>query len=336
MFIARRRDPIPPSRRAFTLIELLVVIAIIAILIALLLPAVQQARESARRTQCRNNLKQLALACHNFESTYGRLPPGYLGPDTPVDSGNSGSQLGPLAQLLPYVEQSAVFNGITVNQLNVDAPAASQTTWFNEATCRVAFVAKIPGYICPSAAPAQHTAAGMPLITRWHWWSTGPGAGSSNWYTLAAGTVLSGNSIDNAGRTNYFGVAGFYGELNDTAWDQWKGCFARRSKTRLRDLSDGTTNVLMFGESLGTINATNTLDAGNTWISTGILPTYQGTPINAFTGANLYRRYSSSHVGIAHFAMGDGSVRPVSVNIDARTFQRYLAGGSDGNSVGEF
>jgi prepilin-type N-terminal cleavage/methylation domain-containing protein len=77
--------PVQQNRadRGFTLIELLVVIAIIAILIALLLPAVQQAREAARRTQCKNNMKQLALAAHNFESTYGNLPPGYLGPDLP-------------------------------------------------------------------------------------------------------------------------------------------------------------------------------------------------------------------------------------------------------------
>jgi prepilin-type N-terminal cleavage/methylation domain-containing protein len=99
--------PVKQSRadRGFTLIELLVVIAIIAILIALLLPAVQQAREAARRTQCKNNMKQLALAAHNFEGTYGNLPPGYLGPDLPTNDGNiAGSPyIGPLAHLLPYV-----------------------------------------------------------------------------------------------------------------------------------------------------------------------------------------------------------------------------------------
>ncbi|MFM7919749.1 MAG: type II secretion system protein, partial [Planctomycetaceae bacterium] len=88
-------------QRGFTLIELLVVIAIIAILVALLLPAVQQAREAARRTQCKNNLKQIGLGMHNYESTYGMLPPAM---------GRFGCCWGTwLVNLLPYVEQTAVF-----------------------------------------------------------------------------------------------------------------------------------------------------------------------------------------------------------------------------------
>lgn len=104
------------SRRGFTLIELLVVIAIIAILIALLLPAVQQAREAARRTQCKNNLRQITLAVHNYESTVGLFPPsvclerGALG--TGVVSAGSWSAL---ARVLPYIDQGNLFNLIDLS-----------------------------------------------------------------------------------------------------------------------------------------------------------------------------------------------------------------------------
>ena len=105
-----------PIRNGFTLIELLVVIAIIAILIALLLPAVQQAREAARRTQCKNNMKQLGLAVHNFESTYGKLPYGMLRRDNTgwghPSFGIVGEQDRRYAlhfQLLPFIEQPALF-----------------------------------------------------------------------------------------------------------------------------------------------------------------------------------------------------------------------------------
>ena len=101
-----------PQRRAFTLIELLVVIAIIAILIALLLPAVQQAREAARRSQCRNNLKQIALAMHNYHDVHRQFPIGAMGGGGTAYPGNAGGGSGCvwLRYILPYIDQTAIYN----------------------------------------------------------------------------------------------------------------------------------------------------------------------------------------------------------------------------------
>jgi len=99
------------TRKGFTLIELLVVIAIIAILIALLLPAVQQAREAARRSTCKNNLKQIGIAMHNYRDVHNTLPPGYLDDDPAADVTNR-NLLGWGTFILPYIEQSTLYNSI--------------------------------------------------------------------------------------------------------------------------------------------------------------------------------------------------------------------------------
>src|SRR5689334_13863544 len=134
-------------RKGFTLIELLVVIAIIAILIGLLLPAVQKIREAANRMKCSNNLKQIALGAHNYESTFDRLPPGQLGEPAPSLAGPNGqySYIGVLGLLLPYIEQDNIYRQMQV-------PAEGQTAplwWANAANWNMAQT-KIPTYVCPS------------------------------------------------------------------------------------------------------------------------------------------------------------------------------------------
>ena len=139
----------PCRRKAFSLIELLVVIAIIAILIGLLLPAVQKVREAASRAKCQNNLKQIGLACHNFDAANGYLPPGVLGdgPNVQTNSADSGPYVGCLAFILPYVEQQAVYSQL---QVNWNVRQVGGPWWKNVPTNVAAAQTRIPGYMCPS------------------------------------------------------------------------------------------------------------------------------------------------------------------------------------------
>ncbi|MEW4488583.1 DUF1559 domain-containing protein [Thalassoglobus sp. JC818] len=135
-------------RRGFTAIELLVVIAIIAILIALLLPAVQQARETARRTQCKHNMMQLGLALHNYHQTHDTLPPGSVNWEGPIRDGQPGYLFSWVAQILPYLEERLTYDKLDFSR-TVDDPANL------DAISRVMTI-----LTCPSSTSASHAYAG--------------------------------------------------------------------------------------------------------------------------------------------------------------------------------
>lgn len=323
------------KRLGFTLIELLVVIAIIAILIALLLPAVQQAREAARRTQCKNNLKQIALALHNYEGTHGVLPHALWGGGRGQPFADNG--FGWMVSILPYVEQTALFQLINPQGQPGIFNAAMIAQFYPGNTIIPGGNTIVPGYVCPSSAfpqivPATYSVSGAPA-----------GAIPAD-KIEAIGYATS--SYKAAGGSN----SGDFGMMHKNS---------EGGGVRFRDVTDGLSNTIMVGESTycsTDVSASNRpLGVAPTefrdwpiWIGTGnqsdesvrINGRYNSV-INGRTSFNRMFLVSnddnafSYHVGGAQFALGDGSVRFISENIDVRTYD-WLHDKRDGQVLGEF
>jgi prepilin-type N-terminal cleavage/methylation domain-containing protein len=323
------------KRSAFTLIELLVVIAIIAILIGLLLPAVQKVRSAAARASCQNNMKQIVLASHNYESTYQVLPPGSIDNPTGSYATNSafpGPCTGTLAFLLPYMEQSNLYNQINTIYLKTTSSASN---W---------------AYSTPPYDPAQGNQQGflpqsLPRIKSYECPSDNTNAGPKNtgiFDSLYPGVNCSvqpaasmcgdycvppspGYSYPSAG--NYVGCAGGLGGymgLANAAYLLYPGIYYVNSKTRMTDIIDGTSQTLAFGETLGGNPVSN--DFNLAWFGAGSMPVAWGLPD---TNNAQWYQFSSKHTGIVQFAMGDGSVRQLKTGIDAYSY-RALGGVADG------
>ena len=207
--------PTPSRRRGFTLIELLVVVAIIGILIGLTLPAVQAARESARRAQCANNLKQLGLALAAYSDTHGGLPPGYVSAYDVVNRRETGTGWGWGSMVLPWLEQRPFFDSINFS-LNIEAPE-NQT----------ARLTRVSAYLCPSDddMPASWAAANGSVY-------------------IYGGVLYSAQDVicDVAG-SNYIGVYG----VGEPGVDG-DGVFFRGSNVAPRDIQDGLSHTFSVGE----------------------------------------------------------------------------------------
>ena len=202
-----------PARKAFTLIELLVVIAIIAILIALLLPAVQQAREAARRTQCKNNLKQLGLALHNYHDSFAQRFPqgGYYAYANPVTNNFDPRNFTWLTMIMPYYDQAPLYN-----RINFNVPALGQT---NDHVGT-----QLPVLTCPS-----DTGQDRPVLA----------TSNSVTYKIAI--------------TSYSGSLGLHDEdiiLNpDPTYVLYRGIFAPYEHTNISAILDGTSNTILLAET---------------------------------------------------------------------------------------
>jgi prepilin-type N-terminal cleavage/methylation domain-containing protein len=308
---------------AFTLVELLVVITIIGILIALLLPAVQAAREAARRSQCGNNLKQIALACHNFEQANHHFPPGYLGPipqpTSAPSSWNNDQWTGTLPFVAPYMELTGVselvdtdiasFSGVSL--LDVKQEGAP---WFSRYAWTLA-QGKIGSFVCPSDAPYDKPDPFVILF----FYSASPNGTGVSFVPPGTGDVL--------GRTNYMGCAGYMGHTGDAGMDYWQGIFWNRSKTGFREIRDGSSNVLLFGEASGGKDATTGKLSSYGWFGAGNMATGWG-----ISDDSVWYQYSSYHPKTVQFALADGSVTALSTSIDWNTYL-FLSAMADGNPV---
>ena len=303
---------VPPRRRGFTLIELLVVIAIIAVLVALLLPAVQQAREAARRTQCRNNLKQLGLGLHNYHSSSSTFPTNRVyrsaydgGPladplVTAAEHKNYGS-VGWIAMLLPYIDQAPLYKKIDFT------PNAAGTFGIvdNPNNVPVRRVV-ITGLLCPSNPQPN-------LVTN----QSGQG---DSW-----GDGLDGGRSDYMGNMGWMNAghrdcpqAGYGGEewshhntLSQPPINGNNGVFGFHGSVKIAQITDGTSTTVALLESHHWVDSTNPTGywADAMWFGPYMVHSLK-MPINNNPRSDFRcNQWSSTHTGGAHCMMADGAVR---------------------------
>ena len=290
---------LPRYRRGFTLIELLVVIAIIAILIALLLPAVQQAREAARRSQCRNNLKQIGVALHNYHSTYTLFPPGSV---MRIPTVNAEEEWGWGAFLLPSLEQTPLFESLNVSGSRLKDALSDPSRHAHLQT-------KLSVYHCP----------------------TDPGQGRVVNTNVRHFFGLGNTSQIAVGKSNYPAVSGLYDIPGDF---RSHGMFFNNSNVSLAMITDGSSNTFAVGERDTRCGAAHWPGCRNPpgpchWgiyqnrgrvsrklnSSKSVIVPSQDTHPGWNACDSCGEGFSSSHTGGGHFLMGDGSVQFISENI---------------------
>ncbi len=315
------------ARSAFTLVELLVVIAIIGVLVALLLPAVQAAREAARRSQCANNLKQLGLALHNFESTNKKIPGGEY---------SQASYLSPQVLLLPFMEQTALYNRFDLNKGAFDAhniPAAPH----------------LPVMVCPTDPhPDRSQVMGW---TNYH-----PNAGS--WVTINGWDGLFGPSVDEGGPKGKKLPPLEFGQIidglsNTCAFSEVAlgGGVSGGAKTKydIYDASADATSIAAARTSLQALDwkSMSMIDFGGTpWRYRGfpwsegsawrnwynhLLPPNQPCWVPAEDFWSIVSPAQSYHAGGAQVSLCDGSVRFVSETVDGLVWE--AAGSRNGGEA---
>ena len=287
--------------RGFTLIELLVVIAIIAILIALLLPAVQQAREAARRTQCKNNLMQIGLAIHNYEMAHEVLPPGTTNPTGPIKNADtSGYHMSWLVQIIPFMDEPVLYQHVDFTKSVYAAEHEPARRY------------RVASLFCPSNGTGRSQPSPVPEV-----------AGEIALTSYAGCYNSTEAPIDTTNDGVFFlNSSVSYDQIRDGSSHT---LFVGEMFTLPDDFGwmSGTRSTLRNGTP---INGGPAVPFGTPASMGGGVATDDGVECGGF---------GSSHTGGAQFLLGDGSVRFVSENIDADTLEA-LVNRADGTLVGEF
>ncbi|QDT52424.1 Type II secretion system protein G precursor [Caulifigura coniformis] len=297
----------PRGRRGFTLIELLVVIAIIAILIALLLPAVQQAREAARRTQCKNNMKQIGLAMHNYHDVYSRFP-----------NGRVTNVCGWSVAILPYLDGGNLYNTYNHN-----------VAWDNVAN-DLFKTTRPQGYVCPSNPAADKLldvdSASLTMdyavLRNATDWANAVSLFEANkclrMRDMVDGTSSTCMTYESAGRASWF-VKGLENPTNPSG----SGVSLGQSRTSRVRWSSNNNAGWIFPATIDINRGTNTI-VQNLWVGNEFI-----------NNSNYYAAPYSFHVGGVHMLMGDGSVRFASQHISESTIRAFTS--TNGNDIlGEF
>ncbi len=302
--------------KGFTLIELLVVIAIIAVLIALLLPAVQQAREAARRTQCKNNLMQIGLALGNYMMAHEVLPPGTQNDTGPILSKEDGGyHMGWMTQILPYIEQQNVYNHIdfkvsVYDPLNV--PVRQQ---------------RIQTFLCPSEWVAAGTAAATNYCGIHNDFETAIDVDQNG--VLFLNSSIRYEQIRDGSSNTLFVIETRFSSGGNLGW-------MSGTRSSLRNVVIGKPNGSTMGNGGVPGNDEMTYETHADWGG----PSFNANGLrreiaNLDTKAEFVGGGSSAHVGGIQVSLGDGSVRFISANIDPKVL-RNLAHRADGEMMKDF